>query len=248
MQGVSIPTAFLGGIITFLSPCILPLIPVYLSILSGISVSQLRSGDISGKARLRVLLHTLIFILGFTIVFNLFGILSASVGGLSAGVKTWLVRIGGVLVIILGLHTVHIITIPFLNYEVKPDIEVKRGSLWGSFLIGTMFGVGWTPCVGPILAAITFMSVNEGKILSGIILFSAYSLGLALPFIITSVLADTIIKAMAKYKKIPLVIEKISGVLLIAIGVVMLFGNLWNYINAVANKMVEWFPFLGSIE
>jgi len=148
---ITIPIAFLAGVLSFLSPCVLPLVLPYISYISGVSISALKGGEIKGSERIRVILSTLYFILGFSIVFITFGVIAGQIGGVLVNIKEWIGRIGGVIIIILGLHMVGIIRIPFLDYEKRADMSNLKGGYLVSLLIGMAFAFGWTPCIGPLL-------------------------------------------------------------------------------------------------
>jgi cytochrome c-type biogenesis protein len=180
--------AFIAGLVSFLSPCVLPLVPGYVSLISGVGVEELKSQE--SKLFRKVMLNSIGFILGFSIVFITLGAISTEVGQLMARYKSVLAQVAGVVIILFGLHLTGIFRINAL-YSDKRLHSVKGGStMWGSFLIGFAFAFGWTPCVGPILAVILGFAAAQDSVMKGVILLAIYSLGLAVPFLLTSVLME----------------------------------------------------------
>ena len=213
-------TAFIAGIVSFLSPCVLPLVPGYVSLISGASVEELQSKD--RKVLNTVLLHSLMFILGFTLVFVMLGAAATSVGQLVREYKKQLTWIAGAVIIIFGLHLTGILKIKAL-YADKRLHSVKGGkSPIGAFLVGFAFAFGWTPCLGPIISAILIMAGSADTVAKGVLLLWVYSLGLAVPFLLTSLLIDRFLSFYGRFRKHLHTLEVSSGVLLIVLGALIL--------------------------
>ena len=180
---VTYTTALLAGILSFLSPCVLPLVPAYISFMTGVSVDNLRSGG-SNALRGRAVLHSLSFVLGFSAVFITLGASATILGRTLLANVHFLAKAGGILIVVFGLHYMGLFRIGFLNLEARFNLAEKPPGLWGAFLIGLAFAFGWTPCVGPILAAILTVAGGQESITQGVVLLAVYSAGLGLPFIL----------------------------------------------------------------
>jgi cytochrome c-type biogenesis protein len=216
--GLSI--AFLGGLASFLSPCVFALVPAYIGYLSGRSVGA------QDKNRFYTLSHGVAFVLGFSTVFILLGLGASAIGNLLFDLRPYLTKIGGVVVIIFGLHMTGVIRIPFLQYDVRrqgaPD---KRLGYASSFLLGVFFSAGWSPCVGPILGTILTLSLSTGSITQGFWLLVAYSAGLAIPFLIAAVEIGLVTSFIRKYGNIVRYVEIAMGIVMIVIGVLLFSGR-----------------------
>ena len=224
MANLPLPiAAFLAGLVSFLSPCVLPLVPGYVSLISGVGVEELKVQEASVLRK--VMLNSLAFIAGFSIVFVTLGAISTEVGQLAAQYKAVLARVAGVLIIVFGLHLTGILRIKAL-YADKRLHSVKGGSTpWGAFVIGFAFAFGWTPCVGPILSVILGFAAAQDSVSKGILLLTIYSLGLAVPFLLTSLLMERFLKFYGHFRSFMHVIEVLSGGLLIALGLLLVFGK-----------------------
>jgi cytochrome c-type biogenesis protein len=225
MHNLPLPlAAFLAGILSFLSPCVLPLVPGYVSLISGASVEQLQSPE---RRMLRtVMLHSLTFVLGFSVVFIALGAVATGVGQVVNQYHSLLSKIAGIVVIIFGLHLTGLLKIKAL-YADKRLHEIKGGaSAMGSFAVGFAFAFGWTPCIGPILATILVLAGAQATVWKGIILLAVYSLGLAVPFLLTSLGVDRFLAFYGRFRRHLHTVEVFSGVLLIAIGVLIFLNNL----------------------
>ena len=224
MSNLPLPiAAFLAGLVSFLSPCVLPLVPGYVSLISGVGVEELKVQEASVLRK--VMLNSLAFIAGFSIVFVTLGAISTEVGQLAAQYKAVLARVAGVLIIVFGLHLTGILRIKAL-YADKRLHSVKGGSTpWGAFVIGFAFAFGWTPCVGPILSVILGFAAAQDSVSKGILLLTIYSLGLAVPFLLTSLLMERFLKFYGHFRSFMHVIEVLSGSLLIALGLLLVFGK-----------------------
>jgi cytochrome c-type biogenesis protein len=224
MSNLPLPiAAFLAGLVSFLSPCVLPLVPGYVSLISGVGVEELKVQEASVLRK--VMLNSLAFVAGFSIVFVTLGAISTEVGQLAAQYKAVLARVAGVLIIVFGLHLTGILRIKAL-YADKRLHSVKGGSTpWGAFVIGFAFAFGWTPCVGPILSVILGFAAAQDSVSKGILLLTIYSLGLAVPFLLTSLLMERFLKFYGHFRSFMHVIEVLSGGLLIALGLLLVFGK-----------------------
>jgi cytochrome c-type biogenesis protein len=230
---VSIGLAFIAGVASFLSPCVLALVPAYIGYLGG----RAAGGEGGANNRFVTFTHGLAFVLGFSTVFVLLGVAASALGGLLYDVRTWLGRIGGLVVIVFGLHMIGVIRIPFLEYDTRmqemPD--PKLGYL-SSALMGVFFSAGWSPCVGPVLGAILTLALNGGSISSGVVLLSAYSAGLAIPFLIAALGIGWVTTILRKYNKIMRYTEIIMGILMVIIGLMLMTGAF----NIIATLFPGW--------
>ncbi len=223
---VSILTAFFAGILSFLSPCVLPLIPGYISFITGASLTELQNNEELKKIKSKVILQSLFFVIGFSTVFIAMGASATVIGKFLLKYAHSLSIAAGILIVLFGLHLTGIIKIPFLYYEKRVQTNKKPVNIWGALLVGFAFAFGWTPCIGPILAGILTVAGAQKTIIRGIILLSVYSLGLAIPFMLTAYSLTFFFKIFDKIKKYLNIFEWTAGALLIAIGVLMITGNL----------------------
>lgn len=229
LQEVSYFAAFLAGLLSFLSPCILPLVPGYISFITGISLEDLRNKEKgNSKSLLRVLLGALFFVFGFSFVFILLGASATFIGQFLQVYSVWFKRVGGIIIIIFGLHMIGIINIPFLNFQKKFQTgqNISFNLFITPFLIGFAFAFGWTPCIGPILAAILVYAGTQDTVIKGMFLLSVYSLGLGIPFILTALAVNQFYQFSVKIKKSFRIIELIGGFLLIIIGILIFSDSL----------------------
>jgi len=225
MNSLPLPlAAFLAGILSFLSPCVLPLVPGYVSLISGASVEELQTSE--RRVLGTVMLHSITFVLGFSVVFIALGAVATGVGQVVNEYHSLLSKVAGIVVIIFGLHLTGILKIKAL-YADKRMHDVKgSASAVGSFAVGFAFAFGWTPCIGPILATILVLAGAQGTVLKGIVLLAVYSLGLAVPFLLTSLGVDRFLVFYSRFRKHLHTVEVLSGILLIAIGVLIFLNNL----------------------
>ncbi len=237
MANISLLAAFTAGIISFISPCVLPLIPGYLSFISGVSVEEMKSGEKKSYVLKKVSLNTIFFILGFSIVFQALGALAPFVGQFLGSKILLFNKIAGIILIIFGLHITGVFRIPFLNYEKRFHTRSKPLGILGSFVVGLAFALGWTPCIGPILSSIWTLAAQQNTMGKGILLLSSYSLGLGIPFFITAVSFNALLGVFGWVKKHFRTIEIVSGLFLIAIGILIFFGS-FNYLTGLFNR---WF-------
>ncbi len=229
-MNVTIGLAFVAGLASFLSPCVLPLVPAYISYLSGRALAE----TTTGKQRSKALLHGLAFVLGFSLVFILLGVATSALGGLLYSVREWLARIGGVIVVIFGIHMTGIVRIPFLEYDIRPDAEIDSKGLLSSALMGVFFSAGWSPCVGPVLGAILTIALNGGSVAQGAVLLAAYSAGLAVPFLLAALSIDWVTVILQKYSRLSRIVEILMGITLIIVGAMLTLG-VFSYIARLGN-------------
>jgi cytochrome c-type biogenesis protein len=218
-------TSFLGGVLTFFSPCVLPLIPVYLGLITGLSFEELKEkrslSDLSGIA-----IKLLLFILGFSIVFVLLGATGAAVGRFLIRYKFLLLKFAGLLMVVFGLYLFGILKIPFLERVARINVDTrKRGGLISSFVFGTVFGLAWSPCSGPILGAIVLLASTSANVAKGATYLFAYSIGIAVPLFISGLLFSYFISFLSKYRKFFHYVDKAAGLLLFLVGLLFLTGN-----------------------
>jgi len=227
MTDVTIGLAFLAGMASFLSPCVFSLVPVYVSYLSGRTLA-LNTGGVAEirENRWETFSHGLAFVIGFSIIFVTLGMAASAIGSLLYDARFILSKVGGILVIVFGLHMTGIIRIPFLEYDLRPRTRMDQSrSYLSSALLGIFFSAGWSPCVGPILGAILTLALNGGSINQGVSLLSAYSAGLAIPFLITALGIGWISRLLKKYRKITHYIEIVMGVIMIGVGIMLFLGT-----------------------
>jgi len=227
--------AFSAGILSFFAPCVLPLVPSYLIFISGVSIDHL-DGPKTAQFKSTMLIHSIAFILGFSFVFIMLGISSSMIGQFLSTYQTYITRIGGILLIVMGLFTLNIIKIPFLSQEKMIQLKKKPLGIFGSFIVGVAFSLGWTPCIGPALSSILILASAEGSARKGARLLSMYSLGLAVPFIISALLFDRLLGLLKRYGSIMKYSMKIMGILLIIIGLLLATSSL--------QRLSEWLTYI----
>lgn len=224
MEEVTFFGALLGGILAFMSPCILPILPGYLSFITGVTLEELEAQDKSRQVMLEAAKQSCLFVLGFTIIFTALGMTAAATGGLPSWFLDIFGRVAGVIVVIFGLHLMGIITIPFLNYEKRLEVGKQRGLL-GTILLGMAFAIGWTPCVGPILSAIYLKAAfTEPTVIEGMFYLLGFSAGIGIPFILCAVFLSSLLPALALIKRHMRAIMIVSGGLLVIMGGLMIAG------------------------
>jgi cytochrome c-type biogenesis protein len=240
MRNVSMLVAFSAGIFSFLSPCVLPLFPSYLSFITGMSVEELQGAGARGTERWRVISHSLAFIAGFSIVFVAMGA-SFSVLGQALIERRDLIRqVGGVLIILFGLYIAGLLPLGWLGRYKQIQLRSKPAGLVGSWLVGVTFAIGWTPCVGPILGSILSLAGTAETVGTGIALLGAYSAGLALPFFLSSLALGAFLVAFRRFRPWIPVVERAAGILLVAVGLLVL-TNYFIVLNAYAISLTpEW--------
>ena len=222
MQSASlgITISFTAGLLSFLSPCVLPLIPSYVSFITGLSLDDVQ------RSRRITLIHSLLFIAGFTIVFLLLGATATVLGQVLLRQRDWVGRIGGVLVIVLGLYLLGVFNLGALATERRVHIATKPLGYLGTLLVGMAFAAGWTPCIGPILGGVLTYTASSADLNRGLVLLFAYSLGLAVPFLLAALMIDRFMELFQRYRGALIWMSRISGVLLIAVGLLMITGSM----------------------
>jgi cytochrome c-type biogenesis protein len=221
---VTIGLAMLAGLASFLSPCVLSLVPAYVGYLGGRTVASSRGGV---ENRWVTFTHGVAFVLGFSAVFVALGAAASAIGVLLFDIRIWISRIGGVVVIIFGLHTMGVINIPFLNYDTRRQTQPdRRLGYLSSGLMGVFFSAGWAPCVGPVLGAVLTLAINGASLTSGVILLSAYSLGLAIPFLLAALGVGRVAELMRRHGKVIRIFSLVTGAMLVILGVMLLTGTL----------------------
>jgi len=239
---VNLWIAFTAGILSFFSPCVLPLIPSYLTYITGLSFSQLQDAHPGARVRLTVVAHSLLFILGFSTVFILLGgivgLASASFQEhLRAGL-VWLERLGGLLILLFGIHLTGLLHFGILLGERRIHLHSKPSGYLGTFLVGLAFAAGWTPCIGPILASILMIAATSGQAGRGLWLLTVYSAGLGIPFLVAGLLFHQFLTFFKHFRKHIRLTEIITGVLLIIVGVLLMSGKLaW-----LTMQLYQWLP------
>ncbi len=223
-ENVTLLAAFVAGFLSFISPCVLPLIPGYISFVSGASLEDMRAGH--GAARRQVLLSSLAFVLGFSIVFVALGASATAIGRFIFDKLPILTKIAGALIIIFGLHMMGVFRLGFLDNEKRAQTQRKPAGPIGALLVGIAFAFGWTPCIGPILAGILVVAGSKDTIGEGVLLLAVYSLGLGVPFLLTSLAIDRFFSVAAAIRRHYHAIELSSGGLLVAIGLLIFTGQL----------------------
>ena len=222
---VSIIISFIAGLLTFLSPCVLPLFPSYITYITGRSFEELKAHDRSIDIRRITAIHSLFFILGFSIIFVLLGITFAYLGSFFGIRKTYLERIGGVLIILFGLHISGALKLGFLTKQTKVSYKSRRLGYIGSILIGMAFAVGWTPCVGPILSSILIYATTLESLPRATVLLLVYSLGLGVPFFIGSLAINQFLFIFNRFKAFMRFVPILTGVFLVIVGLLLFFGQ-----------------------
>ena len=223
---VSLLAAFAAGFLSFISPCVLPLIPGYISFVSGVSVDEMRSDAPPAASRLQVFVTSLAFVLGFSLVFIALGASATAIGKFMFSKLPLLSKLAGVVLIIFGLHTMGVFRLAFLDTEKRVHQRRKPAGPLGAMLVGIAFAFGWTPCIGPILGGILAIAGSKNTVAEGVTLLAVYSLGLGIPFLITSLAINQFFGAAKRIRKYYHAIELTSGALLIVIGVLILTGQL----------------------
>lgn len=239
IQDVSIPAALAAGVISFLSPCVLPLVPPYLIYLTGATIEHVASDEEQTASKRAVMLSALIFVLGFSTVFVALGASASLIGGLIRAWSAQLSIIAGIAIILMGLHFLGLTRIGFLMREGRLPIPEPVG-LWGAYVMGLAFAFGWTPCIGPILAAILSVAASETMVTKGAGLLAVYSAGLGIPFLVAAFMVEQFSSVLARMKKHLATVERTMGVLMILVGI----GFLTGAVSDVSIWLLETFPAL----
>jgi cytochrome c-type biogenesis protein len=219
-QSVGVAVAFSAGLFSFLSPCVLPLFPSYLSFITGMSVNAL-TGDITAETRRRILLHSMAFIIGFSVIFVALGASFSAAGQFLLDYRDWIRVVGGSLIIVFGLYIAGVLRIGFFGRYQQIQLRQKPAGYLGTFIVGVTFAIGWTPCVGPILGAILSLAGTAETVQRGIGLLVAYSMGLGVPFLMSSLALGAFLRFFKRYRPFIPAVERAAGVLLVFVGVLV---------------------------
>ena len=240
---VSFAAALMAGAISFLSPCVLPLVPPYLCFIAGTSLEEMADQDRTPEITGRIMLAAVLFVLGFATVFVLLGATASALGQLVREHLTLLARIAGVVIIAMGLHFLGLFRISILNREARYHHESRPAGLAGAYLVGLAFAFGWTPCIGPVLAAILALAAVEDSVARGALLLAVYSLGLGIPFLLSAAAIRAFLTFAQRFRRHLGLVEKAMGGLLVLTGVMFLTGTM----TQLSFWLLETFPALGRI-
>lgn len=232
--------ALAAGLLSFLSPCVLPIVPPYLAYMGGVSVREMEAAS---EARRRVIMAALFFVLGLSTIFLLLGIAFSALGRALLQYQDWFLIIAGITIMIFGAHFIGVFRIGFMDREARIDAGEQGGSAFGAYLLGLAFAFGWTPCLGPILGAILGLAASEADVGRGTALLAAYAVGLGIPFLLVAAFFPRLTGAMAFMKRHMDRIERISGLLLWTVGLMMLTGSFADF----SFWLLEAFPWLATL-
>jgi cytochrome c-type biogenesis protein len=242
MHDVTFLAALIAGLVSFLSPCVLPLVPPYLIFLAGTSLERFADREPEPRVKRETVLAALLFVAGFSTVFVALGASASVVGSLIRAYSEPLSIAAGVIIIVMGLHFLGLTPIALLHHQKRLDVSKPVG-LWGAYVIGLAFAFGWTPCIGPILAAILAVAASEQTVARGAALLAVYSLGLGLPFIVAAFAVEPFAEFLARFKRHLRRVEQAMGALLVLTGIAFLTGS----ISQLSIWLLEVFPALGKI-
>lgn len=242
MADISLPLVFFAGMLSFLTPCVLPLVPAYLSFLAGTTLDELQERQPDRIVVLRALGTAALFVLGFGTVFVLLGATASALGAVVRQYLGWLTTIAGIAIIVMGLHFLGVFRIGFL-YREKRWNPAKPVGAWGGYVMGLAFGFGWTPCIGPVLAAVLTVAAAEATVARGAGLLALYAAGLGLPFILAAFAMGPFTRFLTKFRRHLGHVEKVVGALLVLVGIAFLTG----WISRMSFWLLETFPALGKL-
>lgn len=243
IAGIGVLTAFLAGVVSFMSPCVLPLVPGYVSYVSGRSLENIVDGQ-DAKQRFSVLFSSLLFVAGFSAVFIALGAGASAVGGFLRSFLYEASYVAGGIIVLFGLHMMGILRFRWMNRDWRKAGPVPKGGPAGAFLLGTSFAFGWTPCIGPILGAILTISATTLGVADGVILLSIYSMGLAIPFLLVAAFTDHFMAKAKTIRRIGRPLQIIAGGILVLVGIAMATGYLFSF----GTWMLKTFPFFQEIQ
>lgn len=229
---VAVPIAFGAGLASFLSPCVLPLIPSYITFITGMTLDDVQ------RSRRVALVHSLLFVLGFSLIFLALGASATLLGRLLVTYRIWISRIGGLLVLTFGLYLLGFFNLGAFSRERRVHITDKPLGYLGTLVVGVAFGAGWTPCIGPILGSILTYAASQGDLSRGVILLGAYSLGLAIPFVLAAVAMERFLTAFHVLKRRMVWVNRVSGAVLVVVAILMMTNTL----VVITNAMQGWTP------
>jgi cytochrome c-type biogenesis protein len=236
-QSLGLFVAFSAGLLSFLSPCVLPLVPSYATFITGMSLDELQNNE-ERRARRAVMIHGLLFVGGFTAVFMILGASATFLGSLMNYASRWVEIFGGALLILFGLYLLGLLRLPGASREWRLHLADKPAGYLGTVLVGVTFGAGWTPCIGPVLGGILTLAATRGTMGQGMGLLAVYSAGLAIPFLLSTVLIERFLGAFARMRKWLRWINRINGLMLLGLGVLMMTGEF----SRLAATMATWTP------
>jgi cytochrome c-type biogenesis protein len=239
---VSIAAALFAGILSFLSPCVLPLVPPYLVYLAGTSIERLADNEPEPMVRGDAVLAAVLFVAGFSTVFVAFGASASAIGALVQAWSAQLSIVAGIAIILMGLHFLGVTRFAVLMFEKRAPMSRPVG-LWGAYAMGLAFAFGWTPCIGPILASILAVAASKETVAKGAMLLAVYSAGLGIPFVVAALAVEPVTAFLARFKRHMEIVEKAMGGLLVLTGIAFLGG----FISQASFYLLEWFPQLGKI-
>ena len=245
MADVSFLAAFFGGILSFISPCVLPLVPGYISFISGVSFEDMKKADAAAASarRRQLLFASLAFVAGLALVFIIFGASATVLAKTLGRYRSVLEKIAGIVVIVFGLHLAGVFRIKWLDMDTRHQAGQRPAGLAGAFLVGVAFAFGWTPCIGPILGGILVLAGSKETVREGVALLAVYSIGLGVPFVLTALAMDRFFLASARIRKHYKMIETVSGGLLVLLGVLILT----NQFSIIVRYLDKWFPWLTKL-
>ncbi len=245
MFDISVAGAFVAGLLSFLSPCVLPLVPPYLCFLAGVSIGELTGSDgrLTSQQNRRIVVMAAMFVAGFTTVFVALGATASAIGSWITAYFDILAIVAGALILLMGLHFLGWLRIPLLYREARFQASSRPAGLLGAYLIGLAFAFGWTPCVGPVLATVLMVAGAEGTAMLGAALLTAYALGIGLPFLLAAVFAGPFLNLLGRFRHHMPVIEKTMGAALVVTGLLFMTGTM----PVLAGWLLQTFPVLGTI-
>ena len=243
LESVNIVTAFAFGLLSFISPCVLPIVPGYISFISGVSFDEMQNTAHRSTVRRKIIAQCAAFILGFSLVFIALGASATAVGRFLHDQIGLISKVAGAIILIFGLHMTGIIKIPFLNYEKRFNSNTKPIGLLRASVVGMAFAFGWTPCIGPILAAILAIASQQETVWKGVTLLGFYSIGLGVPFLLTGLSMTLFYDVFKKLKRHLHKVEVTGGILLVVIGILIMT----NYLTILSRYLAKWFPFLNQL-
>ncbi|HEY0153206.1 MAG TPA: cytochrome c biogenesis protein CcdA [Longimicrobium sp.] len=238
-QSLGLLVAFSAGLLSFLSPCVLPLVPSYATFITGMSLDELRDAE-TARTRRAVLVHGVLFVLGFTLVFMILGASATFLGSLLAYASRWVERVGGVLLILFGLYLLGVLRLPGAGREWRMHLADKPVGYLGTLLVGITFGAGWTPCIGPVLGGILTLAATRGSMMEGMGLLAVYSAGLAIPFLLSTVLIERFLTTFKRIRQWLPWINRVSGAMLLVLGVLLFTGSFSTLSALLSRWTPEW--------
>ncbi|WP_447974254.1 cytochrome c biogenesis CcdA family protein [Nitrospira sp. Kam-Ns4a] len=241
LQPISMAAAFMAGLLSFVSPCVLPLVPSYISYITGLSIEQLADAAERQRRRKAIVINSLLFIAGFSCVFIAFGASASLIGQVLITYQEYLRKIGGLLIIVFGLYLLGILNLQFLTTEKRLQFRSRPAGYAGSFLIGVAFAAGWTPCVGPVLGTILLYASTTDALMDGVALLTSYSLGLGLPLFVAALGVDRFLACFKQVRGYLWGVSAVSGVLLVVVGVLIYANSLTMVTSLLERYGIGWY-------